>query len=137
MTPGMAVMEMTVMRRRTTTVKATMTTMRSMARAAKRELCCVRTSDEDTGHFPMLLKDVLIELGNNVAPYYHMKRYIDPVLGEHYVTRVHVIVADGFRGRMTVSAYDSDGPLPTYYDSVSSVARRALWSLLATLLTES
>jgi len=100
--------------------------------ATKRELCCVRTSDEETGHFPMLLKDVLRELGNNVAPYYHTRRYIDPVLGEHYLTRVHVRVADGFRGRLTVSAHDSDGPLPTYYDSVSSAARRALWSLYHT-----
>ena len=80
----------------------------------------------------MLLKDVLRELGNNVAPYYHTRRYIDPVLGEHYLTRVHVRVADGFRGRLTVSAHDSDGPLPTYYDSVSSAARRALWSLCHT-----
>jgi len=33
---------------------------------------------------------------------------------------------------MTVSAHDSDGPLPTYYDSVCSAARRALWSLCHT-----
>ena len=80
----------------------------------------------------MLLKDVLSELGNNVAPYYHTKRYINPVLGEYYLTRVHVRVVDGFRGKRIVSAHDSDGPLPTYYDSVSSAARRALWSLCHT-----
>jgi hypothetical protein len=118
MTLGMAVMEMTVMRMRTMMVQATMTTMpiRSMARQQKGsfELCCIRTLDDETGHFPMLLRDVLGELGNNVAPYYHKKRYIDPALSEFYLTRVHIRIADDFRGKRTISAHDSDGPLPTY-----------------------
>ena len=45
---------------------------------------------------------------------------------------VHIREEDGFRGKRTVSAYDSATPFATYSTIVSSGARRALWSLCHT-----
>jgi len=75
---------------------------------------------------------VLDELNNIVAPMYHTKHYEDPTLGEYYVTRVHIRVDDGRRGRRTVLAHDSSTPMTTYRHAVSSAARRTLRALCHT-----
>jgi len=80
----------------------------------------------------MMLRDVLDELNNTVAPMYQTWHYEDPTLGESYVTRVHIRVDDGRRGKRTISAHDSSTPMATYRDAISSAARRALWSLCHT-----
>ena len=80
----------------------------------------------------MMLRDVLDELNNTVDPMYQTWHYEDPKLGESYVTRVHIRVDDGRRGKRTVSAHDSSTPMATYRDAISSAARRALWSLCHT-----
>jgi len=90
---------------------------------------CVYTSFHEEGHFPLLLRDVLNELHNPVAPMYETRHYEDPALGDYYVTRVHIRVDNGPRGKMTVSAHDSSTPMATYRAAVSHAARRALWSL--------
>ena len=87
---------------------------------------CVYTSFHEEGHFPLLLRDVLNELHNPVAPMYETWHYEDPALGDYYVTRVHIRVDNGPRGMMTVSAHDSSTPIVTYRASVSYAARRAL-----------
>ncbi|RLM56124.1 hypothetical protein C2845_PM10G10520 [Panicum miliaceum] len=81
-----------------------------------RQLCCVRTSDRELGHLSLVLQGVLQELGNHVNPHYHTHHYIDPALGDYYLTRVHV----------------SAMPHATYDASVSNAARRALWSICHT-----
>ena len=75
---------------------------------------------------------MLDQLNNIVAPMYHTKHYKDPTLGEYYVTRVHIRVEDGRRGRRTVSVHNSSTPMTTYRHAVSSAARRALLSLCHT-----
>ena len=90
---------------------------------------CIYTSFHKEGHFPLLLRDVLNELHNPVAPMYETWHSEDPALGDYYVTRVHIRVYNGPRGMMTVSAHDSSMPMATYCAAVSHAARRALWSL--------
>ena len=90
---------------------------------------CIYTSFHEEGHFPLLLRDVLEELHNPVAPMYKTWHYEDPALGDYYVTRVHIRVDNGPRGMMIVSAHDSSTPMATYHAAVSSAVRRALWSL--------
>ena len=65
---------------------------------------------------------MLDELNNIVAPMYHTKHYEDPTLDEYYVTRVHIRVDDGRRGRRTVSVHNSSTPMTTYRHTVSSAA---------------
>ena len=77
----------------------------------------------------MMLRDVLDELNNTVAPMYQTWHYEDPALGDYYVTRVHIRVDNGPQDKRTVSAHDSSTPMATYRAAVSSAARRALWSL--------
>jgi len=50
----------------------------------------------------MMLRDVLDELNNTVAPMYQTWHYEDPALGDYYVTRVHIRVDNGRRGKRTV-----------------------------------
>ena len=56
---------------------------------------CIYTLFHEEGHFPLLLRDVLDELHNPVAPMYETWHYEDPALGDYYVTRVHIRVDNG------------------------------------------
>jgi hypothetical protein len=88
------------------------------------------TSMFETGHFPILLHEVLHALGTYVRPLYETRRVSEPPRACYYITRIHVRVMDaGDRGFRTLSAHESLTPLSTYAASVSDAARRTLWSL--------
>jgi hypothetical protein len=88
------------------------------------------TSMFETEHFPNLLQDVLHALGTYAQPLYETRRVYEPPRACYYITRIHVRVMDaGDRGFRTLSAHESLTPLSTYAASVSSAAKRTLWSL--------
>ena len=93
----------------------------------------VITSLVEPGYFSLLLQDVLTELGNNVNPLYFTYHYTDSAIGDYYITEVHIRERmEGDHGMKTSSAHDSTMPHSTYATSISSAARRALWSLCHT-----
>ena len=74
-----------------------------------------------------------MDLGNDVKPLYLTHHYNDPALGDYYLTQVHIRGhLEGYQGMKTLSAHDSSAPHSTYAASVSSAARRALWSVCHT-----
>ena len=76
----------------------------------------------------MLLQSVLMELGNDVKAFYLKHHYNDPVVGDYYLTQVHIRGhVEGYQCMKTLSAHDSIAPHSTYAASVSSASRRALW----------
>jgi hypothetical protein len=85
---------------------------------------------DEFGYFPILLQDVLWELGNTVKPFYVTGLYSDPVIGDYYLTRVHIRERlETFGGLRSRSVHDYATPHTTYATSISNTAKRALWSL--------
>jgi hypothetical protein len=85
---------------------------------------------DEFGYFPILLQDVLWELGNTVKPFYVTDLYSDPVIGDYYLTRVHIRERlETFGGLRSRSVHDYATPHTTYATSISNTAKRALWSL--------
>ena len=81
----------------------------------------------------MLLQSVLMELGNDVKPLYLTHHHNNTAIGDYYLTQVHIRGRlEGYQGMKTLSAHDSSAPHSTYAASVSSAARRALWSICLT-----
>jgi hypothetical protein len=84
----------------------------------------------ETGHFPILLQDVLHALGTYVRPLYETRRVYKPPRSCYYITHIHVRVMDaGDRGFRTLSSHESLTPLSTYAALVRDVAKKTLWSL--------
>ncbi|CAO2146145.1 unnamed protein product [Urochloa humidicola] len=95
-----------------------------------RSTSVMHTSMDEPSYFPTLLQDVLWELGNHVKPLYITHQISEPILGDYFVTRVHLRERNGTpRGMKTSSMHDSTTPHGTYAASVSAAAKRALWFL--------
>ena len=78
---------------------------------------CVYTSFHEEGYFPLLLRDMLNELHNPVAPMYKTWHYEDPALGDYYITRVHIRVDNGpprHDDRLRTRLLDTHGDLPCH-----------------------
>ncbi|RLN34575.1 uncharacterized protein C2845_PM03G32240 [Panicum miliaceum] len=98
-----------------------------------RTTCDIHSSMDELGYFPILLQDVLWDLGNTVKSLYVTDHYSNPAIGDYDLTRVHIHERlEISRGMRTRSVHNSTMTHITYTASISNAAKRALWSLCYT-----
>jgi hypothetical protein len=89
------------------------------------------------GYFPILLQDILWDLGNTMKPLYITDHYTNLALGDYYLTRVHIRErSETSRGLRPHSVHDSATPTPHTLPP-SATLPRELFGLFATITVRS